>query len=91
NAINGTASKNFAKTSYKAAVKSGTAQVFSYKTYNINRLSENLRDHKLMIGFAPYQNPIISVAVILENGGTGMAIGDLVRNIFDYVLLDKTI
>ncbi|MGP1929298.1 MAG: peptidoglycan DD-transpeptidase MrdA [Arsenophonus sp. ER-BJ3-MAG3] len=91
NAINGTASKNFAKTSYKAAVKSGTAQVFSYKTYNINRLSENLRDHKLMIGFAPYQNPIISVAVILENGGTGMAIGDLVRNIFDYVLLDKPI
>ncbi|XZQ55194.1 MAG: peptidoglycan DD-transpeptidase MrdA [Arsenophonus sp.] len=91
NAINGTASKNFAKTSYKAAVKSGTAQVFSYKTYNINRLSENLRDHKLMIGFAPYQNPIISIAVILENGGTGMAIGDLVRNIFDYVLLDKTI
>ncbi|MGP1924080.1 MAG: peptidoglycan DD-transpeptidase MrdA [Arsenophonus sp. NEOnobi-MAG3] len=89
NAPNGTARKSFTNTHYKAAVKSGTAQVFSYETYNANKLAEHLRDHKLMIGFAPYQNPTVSVAIILENAGTGPAIGDLVRNIFDYVLLGK--
>ncbi|WP_348666669.1 peptidoglycan DD-transpeptidase MrdA [Arsenophonus symbiont of Ornithomya chloropus] len=89
NASNGTAYKHFINTSYKAAVKSGTAQIFSYETYNTDKLAEHLRDHKLMIGFAPYQNPIVSVAIILENAGTGSNIGDLVRNIFDYVLLNK--
>lgn len=89
NAPNGTARRNFANTPYKAAVKSGTAQVFSYETYNASKLAEHLRDHKLMIGFAPYQKPTVSVAIILENGGAGPAVGDLVRNILDYVLLGK--
>lgn len=86
---NGTAYKSFINTQYKAAVKSGTAQVFSYKTYNSNKLAENLRDHKLMIAFAPYKNPKISITVILENEGTGLQIGDLVRNILDYILIKK--
>lgn len=89
NAQNGTARKSFVNTPYKVAVKSGTAQVFSYKTYNGSKLAEHLRDHKLMIGFAPYENPTVSVAIILENGGSGLSVGDLVRNIFDYVLLAK--
>ncbi len=89
NAPNGTARRSFANTPYKAAVKSGTAQVFSYETYNASKLAEHLRDHKLMIGFAPYQNPTVSVTIILENGGAGPAVGDLVRSIFDYVLLGK--
>lgn len=86
---NGTAYKSFINTQYKAAVKSGTAQVFSYKTYNSNQLAENLRDHKLMIAFAPYKNPKISITVILENEGTGLKIGDLVRSILDYILIKK--
>jgi len=89
NAPNGTSRRSFANTPYKAAVKSGTAQVFSYETYNASKLAEHLRDHKLMIGFAPYQKPTVSVAIILENGGAGPAVGDLVRNILDYVLLGK--
>ncbi|MFV9997890.1 MAG: peptidoglycan DD-transpeptidase MrdA [Arsenophonus endosymbiont of Dermacentor nuttalli] len=89
NAPNGTARRSFANTPYKAAVKSGTAQVFSYETYNASKLAEHLRDHKLMIGFAPYQNPTVSIAIILENGGARPAVGDLVRSIFDYVLLGK--
>ncbi|MDT9587412.1 MAG: peptidoglycan DD-transpeptidase MrdA [Candidatus Arsenophonus melophagi] len=88
-AHNGTARKSFTNTPYKAAVKSGTAQVFSYQTYNSSKLTEHLRDHKLMIGFTPYQNPTISVTIILENGGAGQAIGDLLRSIFDYTLLGK--
>ena len=27
------------------------------KTYNASQLAEHLRDHKLMIAFAPYENP----------------------------------
>ncbi len=48
---NGTAHKYFASAPYKIAAKSGTAQVFGLKaneTYNAHRISERLRDHKLM-------------------------------------------
>ncbi|WP_138203480.1 peptidoglycan D,D-transpeptidase FtsI family protein [Haloimpatiens lingqiaonensis] len=33
--------------------------------------SENSTPHSWFIGFAPYQNPQIAIAVIVENGGTG--------------------
>lgn len=90
NCPNGTAYKSFTNSLYKAAVKSGTAQVFSYQTYNSNKLAEHLRDHKLMIGFAPYHNPLVSITVVLENEGKkGISIGDLVRNVFDYILIDR--
>ncbi|MFP3014367.1 MAG: peptidoglycan DD-transpeptidase MrdA [Arsenophonus sp.] len=89
NSPNGTARGSFINTPYKAAVKSGTAQIFSYEIYNASKLSESLRDHKLMIGFAPYQNPTISVVIILENCSPNLSVGDFVRNIFDYVLLGK--
>lgn len=67
NAPNGAAAI-LAGTPYKAAAKSGTAQVFSYETYNASKLAERLRDHKLMIAYAPYDNPKVAVT-ILENGG----------------------
>ncbi|ARC54694.1 penicillin-binding protein 2 [Candidatus Riesia sp. GBBU] len=86
---NGTAHKNFLNLSYKAAVKSGTAQVFGYQTYDIKKITDNLLDHKLMIGFAPYNNPIVSVVAVLENHKSNTSIGELVRNIFDYVVLKK--
>ncbi|WP_086108032.1 peptidoglycan DD-transpeptidase MrdA [Xenorhabdus vietnamensis] len=87
NAPNGTARKSFANAPYKAAVKSGTAQVFSYETYNANKLAEHLRDHKLMIAFAPYDNPTVAVSIILENGGSGPSVGNIVRQILDHILL----
>ncbi|GAA0325440.1 peptidoglycan DD-transpeptidase MrdA [Morganella psychrotolerans] len=87
NAPNGTGRKFFAGTPYKAAAKSGTAQVFSYETYNASKLAERLRDHKLMIAYAPYDNPTVAVTIILENGGAGPAVGTLVRQILDHVLL----
>lgn len=77
----------FAGTPYKAAAKSGTAQVFSYETYNASKLAERLRDHKLMIAYAPYDNPTVAVTIILENGGAGPAVGTLIRQILDHVLL----
>ncbi len=87
NAPNGTGRKFFAGTPYKAAAKSGTAQVFSYETYNASKLAERLRDHKLMIAYAPYDNPTVAVTIILENGGAGPAVGTLIRQILDHVLL----
>lgn len=87
NAPNGTGRRSFIGAPYKAAAKSGTAQVFSYETYNASKLAEHLRDHKLMIAYAPYDNPTVTVTIILENGGAGPSVGDLVRQIFDHVLL----
>lgn len=90
NRPSGTAHKYFANAPYKAAVKSGTAQVFGLKaneTYDANKIAERLRDHKMMIGFAPYDNPQYAVTVILENGGTGPAVGTIMRQIFDHLML----
>lgn len=87
NLPNGTVNKNFINAPYKVAIKSGTAQLFSYNTYENIKIAEHLRDHKLIIGYAPYHKPIVSVTIILENGGSGLSIGDITRNIFDYVLL----
>lgn len=87
NRANGTGRKYFLGTPYKAAAKSGTAQVFGYETYNASKLAEHLRDHKLMVAFAPVDNPIVSVAIILENGGAGPAVGTITRQILDHILL----
>ncbi|AFJ47801.1 peptidoglycan DD-transpeptidase MrdA [Shimwellia blattae] len=87
---NGTAHKYFASAPYKIAAKSGTAQVFGLKaneTYNAHRISERLRDHKLMTAFAPYDNPRVAVAIILENGGAGAAVGTIMRQILDHIML----
>ncbi|ADD79654.1 penicillin-binding protein 2 [Candidatus Riesia pediculicola] len=85
----GTAYSSFLNVPYKTAIKSGTAQVFSYETYNIEDISENLRDHKLMIGFAPYENPTVSVMIVLENYDVEqqLAIGKIARIIFDHFLV----
>ncbi|MFZ4834347.1 peptidoglycan DD-transpeptidase MrdA [Rouxiella sp. Mn2063] len=90
NRPNGTARKSFVNTPYKAAAKSGTAQVYGLKaneTYNAHKIAEHLRDHKLMTAFAPYDNPTVAVAVILENGGAGPAVGTITRQILDHILL----
>ncbi|UDG81601.1 Peptidoglycan D,D-transpeptidase MrdA [Candidatus Profftia lariciata] len=89
NRVNGTAHQYFANAPYKIAAKSGTAQVFSYETYNAHTLAEHLRDHKLMTAFAPYNNPQVSIAIILENGGTGLTVGNIVRQILDHILLNN--
>ncbi|MGV3346342.1 peptidoglycan DD-transpeptidase MrdA [Enterobacteriaceae bacterium LUAb1] len=90
NRANGTAHKSFASAPYKIAAKSGTAQVFGLKeneTYNAHKISERLRDHKLMTGFAPYNDPRVAVVVILENGGAGPAVGTVMRQILDHIML----
>lgn len=90
NRPNGTARKSFSDAPYKAAAKSGTAQVYGLKAneiYNASKISERLRDHKLMTAFAPFNDPTVAVAVILENGGAGPAVGTITRQILDHILL----
>ncbi|QJC31728.1 penicillin-binding protein 2 [Enterobacteriaceae endosymbiont of Donacia tomentosa] len=78
---------------YKIAAKTGTAQVFSLKNkkiYNINTIEERLRDHKLVIAFAPFNNPIIAMTIIIENNNSHkILIGVTTRKIFDYILKKK--
>lgn len=90
NRPNGTARKSFADAPYKIAAKSGTAQVFGLKaneTYNAHKITERLRDHKLMTAFAPYDQPRVAVTIILENGGAGPAVGTIMRQILDHIIL----
>ena len=90
NRPNGTARKSFDSAPYKIAAKSGTAQVYGLKeneTYNAHRIAERLRDHKLMTAFAPYDNPRVAVTMILENGGAGAAVGTIMRQILDHIML----
>jgi penicillin-binding protein 2 len=59
---------------YQMAGKSGTAQVFSVgqdEEYDPDEVEERLRDHALFIAFAPFDDPRIAVAIVLENGVSG--------------------
>ena len=60
----------------KIAGKTGTAQVFSMKSqaYDEDNIADHLKDHSLFIGYAPYDNPQVSIAVIIENGGHGSTV-----------------
>lgn len=89
NAANGTARNAFLGTSYLAAGKTGTAQVFNLNggKYDKNTLKKELHDHAWFTGYAPYDNPKVVVAIILENAGGGSsAAAPVVRKIMDYAL-----
>ena len=79
---------------YKAAGKTGTAQVFGIKQdeeYVEEDIAKKLRDHALFITFAPVDDPQIAVAVIVENGGSGGAVAaPIARKVMDQYLLEKT-
>lgn len=88
-AANGTARKVFSGAFYHSAGKTGTAQVFNLngKNYDKNAIKKELHDHAWFIGYAPYEQPKIVVALILENaGGGGAAAAPVARQIMDYVL-----
>ncbi len=58
---------------FKIAGKTGTAQVVRMKKRikDITKIPYKFRDHALFAGFAPFDNPEIVVAVIVEHGGFG--------------------
>ena len=85
---NGTGYKYFHTAPYEIAAKSGTSQVFGLKqdqVYNAKMIPVKLRDHIFYTAFAPYSNPKVAVAVILENGGgDGVSAAPTTRAILDY-------
>ena len=50
--------------------KTGTAQVIGYGKATSAHL-ERFRDHAWFVAFAPYENPEIALAVLVEHGGHG--------------------
>ena len=77
---------------YTIAGKTGTAQVFGIAQdaeYKKEEIAKKLQDHALFIGYAPYDNPRIAVALIVENGGHGgSAAAPIVRKVMDQYLLN---
>jgi penicillin-binding protein 2 len=68
--------------------KTGTAQVVGLpqdaKARKAKRVSADFKDHALFVCFAPYGNPEIVVAVILENaGGGGAMAAPVARKVID--------
>nr|WP_256260961.1 penicillin-binding protein 2 [Shewanella sp. NIFS-20-20] len=93
-AMRQTANKSrFTDAKYSAAMKTGTAQVFTVAQdaeYDKDSLDERLRDNALIVAYAPYENPRIVLAVVLENAGFGGAnAGPVARALLDeYILRD---
>lgn len=76
---------------YRMAGKSGTAQVVGIRQgeeYEEEELDERLRKHAWFIAFAPVENPVIALVVLVENGGGGSAVAaPIARQILDEYLL----
>ncbi len=92
NGPEGTGRRAFYGAKYKAAGKSGTAQVVSIKQgekYNASKLKLEHRDNALFVAYAPFIHPRILVAIILENeGGGSTKAAPVARAIIDKYLLD---
>ena len=95
----GTAHKAFKGVDYDPAGKTGTAQVVSIaqgEKYDASKLNERHRDNAIYTGFAPYDDPRIVVAVVVENQGAGSSVAaPVARQLMDYYFsaypLDKTV
>jgi penicillin-binding protein 2 len=92
----GTAYAAFVGTPYRAAGKTGTAQVVGIgqnEKYDEKHVEERHRDHSLFITFAPAEpgaQPRIALALLVENGGWGaLAAAPIARAALDYYLLGK--
>lgn len=65
--------KAFLGTSYTAAAKTGTAQ-----------LGANNTNNAVFICYAPYDDPEIAIAVVIEKGGSGSSVAQIARTVLDY-------
>jgi penicillin-binding protein 2 len=62
----------------KVAGKTGTAQVIAmpedFKRGEMNRIPLKFRDHAWFVAYAPFEDPKISVVVLVEHGGFGASV-----------------
>ncbi len=88
--LTGTAFSAFKETTYVSAGKTGTVQLVGYaqdEEYDENEVDSHLRDNALYIGYAPYDNPQIAIAVVVENaGGGGTNAAPIARAVMDVFL-----
>ena len=57
--------------------------------YDEVRENPNLRDHAIFIGYAPFDDPRYSIAVIVENGESGGRVaGPIARDVLKELLDD---
>ncbi len=88
NRRHGTGNRAFGDSPYVAAGKTGTAQLISIgedDEYVEEDVAEHLRDNAMFVGYAPYQDPNIVIAVTLENAGHGgVRAAPIARKIMDY-------
>jgi penicillin-binding protein 2 len=88
----GTAHSKSKNMQYKAAGKTGTAQVIGIaqdEEYDATKISKRNWDHGLYIGFAPLEDPVIAVAVIVENGDGSSAAVPIARKVMDAYILGQ--
>jgi penicillin-binding protein 2 len=74
NGLRGTARGVALDAPYIIAGKTGTAQVYGLaegEEYQESEVAEHLRHHALFIAFAPFEEPRIVVAVVVDHGGAG--------------------
>ncbi|MFT5258355.1 MAG: penicillin-binding protein 2 [Saprospiraceae bacterium] len=76
---------------YKIAGKTGTAQVKSIPQgakYDEKNTEKKYRDHSLFVAFAPVEDPVIALAVIIEHGGSGSRVAAPIgKEIIDHYLV----
>jgi penicillin-binding protein 2 len=87
----GTALNAFKDANYVSAGKTGTAQLFQIaqdEKYDKENVSDRLRDNAMYVGYAPYDNPEIVIAVALENAGSGAAT-PVARQVMDFYFRDQ--
>ena len=89
----GTARYKFNNTPYESAGKTGTAQLFSVaqdEEYDEDNVASHLRDNAMYVGYAPFDDPLINVTVVLENAGGGSSnAAPIARSVMDYFLLTQ--
>lgn len=73
NAADGSAYAVFGSYPYKVAAKTGTAQ-----------LGEAITNNGIFVCYAPYDDPQIAIAVVVEKGGAGSKIASIARDVLDY-------
>lgn len=69
----GTAYNLFGRYPVKIAAKTGTSQI-----------GEGITSNGVFVCYAPYDNPEIAIAVVVEKGNAGGSVGVVVKDILDY-------
>ena len=78
------------------AGKTGTAQVVrmaqDFKKGDMDRMPLKLRDHSWFVAFAPFEDPLISIVVLVEHGGFGAtAAAPIAKKVIEkYLSLEPT-